>query len=76
MVVDHVEGPLSFRDESSGEMIVPAQAEGIYTLDTVSGQRILVKSQNADGITMEREYERNMDVKRFRSVKLGTEKEL
>ena len=57
-------------------MLVPEQAEGIYTLDTVSGQRILVKSQNADGIMMEREYERNMDVKRFRSVKLGTEKEL
>ena len=57
-------------------MLVPEQAEGIYTLDTVSGQRILVKSQNADSIMMEREYERNMDVKRFRSVKLGTEKEL
>ena len=76
MAVDHVEGPLSFRDGSSGEMLVPEQAEGIYTLDTVSGQRILVKSQNADSIMMEREYERNMDVKRFRSVKLGTEKEL
>ena len=75
VTADHVNGPLSLCNADSGEPIAPVERDGFYVLDTVPGLRISLRSQGADRISVTRNYDRNMDVKHFKDVKLGTEKE-
>lgn len=75
ITADHVNGPLYFTDADTKAMLTPMEENGIYTLETTAGQHILVKTEHADGLSIERDYSRNMDVKHLREAKLGTEKE-
>lgn len=76
VAADHVNSALKFTDTESGEALVPVEEDGAYRLDTTPGQRIRIRTEHGDGISVSRNYDRNMDVKHFGSVKLGTEKEL
>jgi len=75
LAIHHVKNGLVFCDANSHEILMPKEADGIYTLSTIAGQRISVSSEHAEKISIVRDYSKNMDVKRFGNVALGNEKE-
>lgn len=75
IAADHINRPLVFSDAESGSPLLPVREEEFYILETVSGQCIRAKTENTDNLTISKDYLKNMDVKCFREVKLGAERE-
>lgn len=75
LAAEHVNGKLLFTDAKTEELLEVTEKAGVYALDTYTGQQIIVRTKNADKISVTRVYERNMDVKFLGNAKLGTEKE-